>query len=201
VVIDKDTVAIKRELPVHSKNDPRFAPTFSDRKHIGSFRATSDEGYSSSGVDIPKLIPRADLLNLRRMYLGTGYEEAAQNTMITDHTSYYELKHRCFIQWLREVKFMENVKAGKFKKPDFIGFGGRFTDPMRSPAIKQFGDWEIYAINVGGIIYLWDEKKPQRANTLESYYGTNFERLATQENHDTMNRNEYEMVCTNCTNN
>jgi len=193
---------LKKYLPVPVTWDADqidSASTFSNCKHIGSFRTTvgMSKKRQSSIVHLPKLIPLKRLYKLKGLNLTTEYVTAnpADPKRFFDYTYYNQLKHNCFIKWLRKVKYMEKVRTGHFKKPDFVGFSGRFTASMRSPASKQYGDWELYATNIGGIIYLWEERKPRFEDTRETFCGTSFEKLAVGEKNT--NCSEYEMVITN----
>jgi len=143
---------------------------------ISSFGTLANADYYwSDKVTLPKIIPSYKYGELIGSYLGRGYEEAS---LISDHLGFYELKHEQFHKWLQDFQFIEKVQSGRVEKPDFICFNGRLADTMQTPDLRQFGDWEIYALNVAGIIFLWDEKKPKSAiNNVIDYYGLGFESL------------------------
>lgn len=159
-------------------NNTALQPTHQKKKQVGSFRTTSDGKYSSQDIQLPKLNPHDKLFNLRKIYLGQGFKmlDAKNTNLIMDHAGYYEFKHLCFIQWLQESNYF-----GNFSKPDFIAFHGRIADPMQTPLARRYGGWEIYAMNVHGCIYLWDQKSPQKQVDEIAYYGAYFRALAINE--------------------
>jgi hypothetical protein len=156
--------------------------TFQSLGQSGAFRTTAELAYTASPeeLQLPQILPVANLQTLVGSDIYSDVTSPPPNSiMIRDHVAYYELKHKCFVQWLSDNYFLK-VKPHEV---DFIAFHGRIADPLKSPACKKHGRWEIYGMNVDSIIYLWDEKVPlpQASARRSSYAGHYFEKLVSSE--------------------
>jgi hypothetical protein len=114
----------------------------------------------------------------RGKFLGAHFKTA---TLIKSYAEYHNQKQKYFLDWIISNEFFSKVDKEEVKRPNFISFGGRITDPMMTPGIERFGDWKFYAAKFNDSVYLWSEKKvnESRPHTLESYYGIGFEHMLT----------------------
>jgi len=155
---------------------------------VGAFRTTMQGTFSANPKDLilPKLLQANQLQSLKNYRLPDleeigKHENSTQlpHVVITDHTQYYEIKHKCFIKWLQTEKY-ENYLQGNARNIDFVSFHGRIADTLQSPLGGK--KWEIYGINIAGVIYLWDEKliSPQPPVNQGSFDGFAFEKLVTE---------------------
>lgn len=165
--------------------------SFTGHKLLGGFQITEDK-LMVKGLEIPKLISSDRINELPGTDLKEGFGIA---TTIADYQAYHELKEEFFLKWLVDEKYHKGVMGKKFKKPNFICFGGRITDSLMTPEIKRFGSWKIFAAKFNDTIYLFDVKEVNNTNqTLMSYYGIYFEHLLTQPNSNPSNINEFHKV-------
>lgn len=154
---------------------------FSDHKLIGQFSITKDQEYLDNNDDtaISKLIGAEEMHNLDGTFLGAGYENAV---LIQDYNAYHELKYEYFLQWIVKNDYFKKVKQGIYKKPDFICFGGRISDPLQTPLKERFGEWDIYATKLMDTIFIWDKEKCSGTRSIGSFYGVAYEALMTGKN-------------------
>jgi hypothetical protein len=115
---------------------------------------------------------------LKGQSLGTHFKTA---TLIKSYVEYHKQKRKCFLEWILSNEFFAKVDKEEVKRPSFICFGGRITDPMMTPGLERFGDWKLYGVKFNDAVYLYNEKKidTSRPHSLESYYGIGFEHMLT----------------------
>ncbi|XP_035711584.1 DNA polymerase eta-like [Folsomia candida] len=184
-------------LPNTLKVDTKSPPTASDltfrHSPVGFFRITKDLTFSMESKDaLPRLMELEDLHSLVGYNLFKAFNPATRPTVITDYTYYDEIKHRCFSEWLR-------LEGPKFKgKVQFISFHGRILRSLKTIWNQTFGEWDTYAMNVNGTIYLWDEKTPrprsQSFHYARQFMGCLFENLTTGKGKDGLPEDDIEKV-------
>jgi len=149
---------------------------------VGAFRTTV-RGLSASNhpkdLILPKLLEAKELKRFNNYRLPDLSGEIGKHSVIANHDQYYEMKHKAFVQWL-QMKNYEKYLQGNARNVDFVSFHGRIADTLQSPLGGR--KWEIYGINVGNVIYLWDEKviRPQAPVDQGGFGGLAFEKLVTE---------------------
>jgi hypothetical protein len=160
-------------------------------KQVGTFQTTSHKDFNFSN-NYPQLLPEYKIQKLIGARLKqTIYSDARPHCLISDHTHYNEFKHRCFIQWLKS-KYQDAMKDPK-SKPDFVASQGRIMASILSPVCARLRAWELFGINVGGTIYLWDEKRPM-VECQAAFMGNYFDQLVCAEKEELCVVNEYKKV-------
>lgn len=161
--------------PPFSYRTPRL-----QHQTIGAFRITSNLQYLLSSVsELPKTIQLKHLKKLLGLNLLTNFKESLSCArLIRDYISYDERRMLYFMSWWcqqgRGHSSLQDIK--------FVGVIGRIIRALKTPVNKTYGDWETYAMNLNGIIYLWEERGPRDKPTFSaegSYIGEFFEHLCT----------------------
>lgn len=169
---------------------------FHEHKLLGTFGISASLEYvdnSDDSLKQAKLIPSSRFRSLIGKNLGKNFNIAKKQK---DYKAYSELKARYFMKWLLANKYFEKVEQEKYKKPDFVCFGGRITDSMKTPGATRFGDWAIYGVRFNDVVYLYEIKDKTRQTDLPSYYGVYFEHILTHENPDSKVPDEIEKIFT-----
>jgi hypothetical protein len=164
---------------------------FKKMKQVGTFQTTSHEDFNFSN-NHPQLLPENELQKLVGTRLHhTANSDARPHCLISDHTHYNEFKHLCFIQWLKS-KYQHAMKDPK-SRPDFVASQGRIMASILTPVYTRYKEWEVFGINVGGTIFLWDEKSP-RIESEATFVGNYFDQLVSSEEEELCVVNEYKKV-------
>lgn len=197
--LDENIVKAPSFLNVRSSGSWNAAAVglcFDQQKVLGTFGISSSLKYVGNSDDSLKqaqLIPKTRFRSLIGKNLGTDFNIAKKQV---DYKAYSELKARFFMRWLLESQYFQKVEQKKYKKPDFLCFGGRITDPMKTLGVTRFGDWKIYGVRFNDVVYLYEIKSDTRQTDLQSYYGVYFEHLLTHEHPESIIPNELEKVFT-----
>jgi len=180
-------------LKVHSNRD-KTGVRLTFLGQVGAFRATLQGPSSTNSKDLtlPKLLQANELKSLSfKNYSPPDLKEIGNHenpteksqVAVTSHVQYYEMKHMSFVKWLQIAKY-ENYLQGSTRNVDFVSFHGRIADSLQTPLGGNqylYKKWQIYGINVAGVIYLWDEKlSPQRPYNQGGFGGSAFEKLVTE---------------------
>lgn len=171
---------------------------FHEHKVLGTFGISGSMEYVDNSADPlkqAKLIDKSRFRSLIGKNLGTDFHIAKKQK---DYKAYSELKARYFMKWLLDKRYFEKVEQKQYKKPDFVCFGGRITDPMKTPGITRFGDWTIYGVRFNDVVYLYlyETKDETPPTDMTSYYGVYFEHILTHENPASKVPDEIEKIFT-----
>jgi len=155
---------------------------------VGAFRTTVKRisSFHPNYLVLPKLLPLDDLECFVDLELDRIEELQEHPLFITNYALYDETKHRCFVKWLEENYencMISEDKEDKSSSVDFVSFNGRISDSLQTPLVRQCDGWEIFAMNIGGVIYLWDEKVMRSGPPISKagYGGLAFEQLVTKQ--------------------
>lgn len=199
--------SIPTSLRVHTlASSTTSLPVYSHRV-VGSFRITTNLKYDLQNTATPTLLPNSTLNSLIGYNLRANFRpNKSCQKLIRDYITYNEVKHMYFSQWLR------NEKPGILDLEDikFVSFQGRLLRALKTPLnTEKYGEWETYAMNLDGVIYLWEEltvpvqsgsNKPCNV-TSGNYMREVFEQIVTGRNPkpgdpvDGINKVEFQFSC------
>lgn len=149
------TASLEEDDDDEEDESPVLLPTFK-HENIDAFRITRSLEYCKASFDqIPQILPKDNLYSMVGVDMLNNFNEPVScSQLLKDYISYDETKITFFHRWwVEEGRKMETLKNIKF-----VAAHGRIIRALKTPVNKTYGNWETYAMNVDGVIYLWDEK-------------------------------------------